>query len=73
MSYALDPSAPPGSVRVVAGTGEPGFEVTVDRTVREHGRTIRQDSFLSRYTAVGPTTIYGPGAKHYDFVLPPAQ
>ena len=70
MSYALDPKAPPGSVRVVTGTGEAGFDVTVDRTVLEHGRVIRKDSFRSHYTPVGPTTIYGPGAKHYDFVLP---
>jgi vancomycin resistance protein YoaR len=73
MSYALDPTAPPGSVRVVAGTGEPGFDVTVYRTVREHGRAIRRDSFFSRYTPVGPTTIYGPGATHYDFVIPPTE
>jgi vancomycin resistance protein YoaR len=70
MSYALDPNAPPGSARVVSGTGESGFDVTVERTVREHGRVLRKDSFFSRYTPVGPTTIYGPGAKHYDFVLP---
>jgi len=70
MSYALDPNAAPGSVRVVSGTGEAGFDVTVDRTVREHGRVIRRDSFASHYIPVGPTTIYGPGAKHYDFVLP---
>src|SRR5207302_10961670 len=33
MSYALDPKAPRGSVRVVSGTGEAGFDVTVSRPV----------------------------------------
>ena len=61
MSYVVDPTAPPHSVRVVSGTQESGFDVSVSRTVYEHGKVLRKDSFTSHYVAVGPTTIYGPG------------
>jgi vancomycin resistance protein YoaR len=60
-SYALDPYAPRGSVRSVAGSNQPGFEVTVERKVYERGKLKRDDRFTSTYVAVGPTTIYGPG------------
>ena len=71
-SYALDPYAPRGSVRTVAGSNQPGFDVTVTRTVREGRRMIRRDSFTSNYVAVGPTRIYGPGSAIPGsyFVLP---
>jgi vancomycin resistance protein YoaR len=61
MSYAYDPSAPPRSVRVVAGSNQRGFDVAVHRTVYEGGEIVRRDSFASSYIAVGPTTIFGPG------------
>jgi vancomycin resistance protein YoaR len=61
-TYALDPAAPPGSVRLVAGSHEEGFDVTVYRTVIQNGKTIRKDSFPSHYIPVGDTEIYGPGA-----------
>jgi vancomycin resistance protein YoaR len=61
MSYAVDPSAPHGSVRVVGGGNSSGFDVTVDRTVYEDGKVLRKDSFPSHYVPDGPTTVYGPG------------
>ena len=60
-TYALDPAAPSGSVRVEAGSHQRGFDVTVERTVTKGGETIRQDSFASHYIPVGDTAIYGPG------------
>ena len=62
MNYAIDPNAPPGSVRVVAGTGELGFDVTVTRRVYDAaGALIRRDVFKSRYIPDSSTTVYGPG------------
>jgi vancomycin resistance protein YoaR len=71
-SYALDPYAPRGSVRTVAGSNQSGFDVTVTRTVREGRRLVRRDTFTSAYVAVGPTRIYGPGSDIPGsyFVLP---
>ena len=71
-SYALDPYAPSGSVRTVAGSNQSGFDVTVTRTVFEGSKRLRKDSFTSSYVAVGPTTIYGPGRSIPGpyFVLP---
>ena len=60
-TYALDPYAPRGSVRTVAGSNQMGFDVTVSRTVRQGGKLVRSDSVTSYYIAVGPTAIYGPG------------
>jgi vancomycin resistance protein YoaR len=60
-TYALDPAAPAGSVRLVTGSHAQGFDVTVYRTVVQRGKTIRKDSFASRYIPVGDTEIYGPG------------
>jgi len=60
-TYAYDPYAPTGSVRTVAGTNQPGFDVTVTREVYAQGKLRRKDSFTSAYIAVGPTAIYGPG------------
>jgi vancomycin resistance protein YoaR len=60
-TYALDPYAPPGSVRTVSGSNQMGFDVTVTRTVFERGEKLRTDSVTSNYIAVGPTSIYGPG------------
>jgi vancomycin resistance protein YoaR len=61
MSYAYNPYAAPGSVQVVSGSGERGFDVDVSRTVTQNGRVLRNDSFASHYIPVGPTTVYGPG------------
>jgi vancomycin resistance protein YoaR len=61
LTYALDPAAPRGSVRVERGSHQQGFDVTVFRTVTEDGKTLRSDSFTSRYIPVGDTAIYGPG------------
>jgi vancomycin resistance protein YoaR len=60
MHYAIDPTAPPHSVSVVAGGG-PGFDVNVHRKVFERGKLIREDDFFTRYTPENPTTVYGPG------------
>jgi hypothetical protein len=72
MSYAVDPSAPHGSVRVVSGSGEMGFDVTVQRTVYARGKVLRRDRFVSTYIPDSPTTVYGPGRRPPGpyFVLP---
>jgi vancomycin resistance protein YoaR len=74
-SYAYDPYAPAGSVRTSSGDHQSGFDVTVSRTVYEHGDVLRKDAFPSRYIAVGPTRIYGPGTNppRVDFTLPPPE
>jgi vancomycin resistance protein YoaR len=71
-SYAVDPSAPRGSVRVESGSGRSGFDVTVERTVYERGKLLRRGKFPSRYIPEGPTYIYGPGRTPPGpyFVLP---
>jgi vancomycin resistance protein YoaR len=62
MNYAIDPNAPSGSAKVVAGTGELGFDVVVDRTVyTRSGKKLRSDVFKSHYIPDSPTTVYGPG------------
>jgi vancomycin resistance protein YoaR len=64
MNYAVDPNAPRGSVKVVSGTGEKGFDVSVTRTVyNAHGKQLRHDLFRSHYIPDSPTTVYGPGKK----------
>jgi vancomycin resistance protein YoaR len=60
LQYAVDPSAPPNSVRTAAGGG-PGFDVSVHRKVFERGKLIREDDFFTRYVPQNPTAIYGPG------------
>jgi len=62
MNYAIDPNAPRGSVKVVAGTGEKGFDVSVTRKVYDaSGKELRHDVFKSHYIPDSPTTVYGPG------------
>jgi vancomycin resistance protein YoaR len=62
MNYAVDPRAPPGSVKVVAGTGEQGFDVTVGRKVYDaQGKLLQSNTFRSHYIPDSPTTVYGPG------------
>ena len=64
MNYAVDPRAPRGSVKVVAGTGEQGFDVTVGRKVYDaHGKLLRSNTFRSHYIPDSPTTVYGPGKR----------
>jgi vancomycin resistance protein YoaR len=64
MNYAVDPNAPRGSVKVVSGTGEQGFDVTVNRTVYDaRGKVLRHDVFRSHYIPDSPTTVYGPGKR----------
>jgi vancomycin resistance protein YoaR len=62
LQYAVDPSAPPNSVRTAAGGG-PGFDVNVHRKVYERRKLIREDDFFTRYVPQNPTAIYGPGRK----------
>lgn len=62
LQYAVDPAAPPNSLRRAAGGG-PGFDVNVHRKVYERGRLIREDDFFTRYVPQNPTAIYGPGRK----------
>jgi vancomycin resistance protein YoaR len=72
-AYAYDPYAPAGSIRTSEGSNEAGFDVTVHRTVYQGDDVLRRDAFLSRYIAVGPTVVYGPGTDppRIDFTLPP--
>jgi vancomycin resistance protein YoaR len=74
-SYAYDPYAPAGSIRTSEGSNEAGFDVTVHRTVYQGDEVLRRDAFLSRYIAVGPTVVYGPGTNppRIDFTLPPPE
>ena len=60
LQYAVDPGAPPNSVRTAAGGG-PGFDVNVHRTVYQKGKVLREDDFFTRYVPQNPTAIYGPG------------
>ena len=60
LQYAVDPSAPPNSVRTAEGGG-PGFDVNVHRTVYQRGKVLREDDFFTRYVPQNPTAIYGPG------------
>lgn len=60
LQYAVDPSAPPRSVRTAAGGG-PGFDVNVHRKVLQKGKLLREDDFFTRYVPQNPTAIYGPG------------
>jgi hypothetical protein len=61
LTYALDPAAPRGSMRVERGSHQSGFDVTVYRRVEKGGDVLRRDAFKSRYIPVGDTAIYGPG------------
>jgi vancomycin resistance protein YoaR len=62
MNYAVDTRAPHGSVKVVKGTGELGFDITVTRTVYDAaGKKLRHDVFKSHYIPDSDTTVYGPG------------
>jgi vancomycin resistance protein YoaR len=62
MNYAVDPNAPPGSVKVVPGTGEQGFDITVTRKVYDRsGKLLENNVFKSHYIPDSPTTVYGPG------------
>jgi vancomycin resistance protein YoaR len=62
MNYAIDPNAPRGSVKVVEGTGEQGFDVEVTRKVYDRdGKLLRKDLFKSHYIPDSPTKVYGPG------------
>jgi vancomycin resistance protein YoaR len=60
LQYAVDPSAPPRSLRTASGGG-PGFDVNVHRKVFQKGKLIREDDFFTRYVPQNPTAIYGPG------------
>jgi vancomycin resistance protein YoaR len=72
LQYAVDPSAPPRSVRTVPGGG-PGFDVTVYRKVIQDGKVIRKDDFFTRYVPQNPTAVYGPGRTPPGpyFTIPP--
>jgi vancomycin resistance protein YoaR len=74
-AYAYDPYGPAGSIRTSEGSNEAGFDVTVHRTVYQGDEVLRRDAFLSRYIAVGPTVVYGPGTNppRIDFTLPPPE
>jgi vancomycin resistance protein YoaR len=62
MNYAVDPTAPRGSVKVVKGTGEQGFDIEVWRRVYDrNGKLLRKNVFKSHYIPDSPTTVYGPG------------
>ncbi len=73
LAYAVDPNAPRNSVKVVPGTGELGFDVSVTREVyATSGKEIRHDVFKSHYIPDSSTAVYGPGRTPPGpyFVLP---
>jgi vancomycin resistance protein YoaR len=73
LSYAVDPNAPPNSVRVVPGTGELGFDVVVTRDVyTKAGKLLRHNVFKSHYIPDSSTAVYGPGRRPPGpyFVIP---
>ena len=73
LNYAVDLRAAPNSVRVVPGSGELGFDITVTRTVyNKAGKVLRHNTFKSRYIPDSSTAIYGPGKRPPGpyFVLP---
>ena len=73
LSYAVDPNARPKSVKVVPGTGELGFDVSVTREVyAKSGKELRHDVFRSHYIPDSSTAVYGPGRTPPGpyFVLP---
>ncbi|HZO34321.1 MAG TPA: VanW family protein [Gaiellaceae bacterium] len=73
LAYAVDPNAKPNSVRVVPGTGELGFDVTVTRDVyTKANKLLRHDVFKSHYIPDSSTAVYGPGRTPPGpyFVLP---
>jgi vancomycin resistance protein YoaR len=61
LTYALDPAAPRGLVRIERGDYQQGFDVTAYRKVVRGGKVLRKDSVTSNYIPVGDTAIYGPG------------
>jgi vancomycin resistance protein YoaR len=62
MNYAVDPRAPRGSVKVVPGTGEKGFDIEVTRKVWDaDGKLLQDNVFKSHYIPDSSTTVYGPG------------
>jgi vancomycin resistance protein YoaR len=61
LTYALDPAAPRGSVRMERGDHQSGFDITVYRRVTKGGEVLLRDAFTSRYIPVGDTAVYGPG------------
>ena len=63
MNYAVDPNAPRGSVKVVKGTGEQGFDIDgrPQGLRRATGSCCAATRFKSHYIPDSPTTVYGPG------------
>ena len=61
LTYALDPAAPRGSMRMERGERQSGFDITVYRTVTKGGEVLLRDAFTSKYIPVGDTAVYGPG------------
>ena len=63
MNYAVDPSAPRGSVKVVARHGREGLRRhrSTARSTTADGKLLRSDTFRSHYIPDSPTTVYGPG------------
>ena len=49
-------------MKVVPGSGELGFDVTVTRDVyTRDGKLLRHNVFKSHYIPDSPTAVYGPG------------
>jgi vancomycin resistance protein YoaR len=63
LTYALDPAAPRGSMRMERGDHQSGFDITVHRTVTKGGEVLLRDAFTSEYIPVGDTAVYGPGSQ----------
>jgi len=60
MYYEDSPELPAGEERIVESAAE-GFDVTINRTVYDHGKQILQDSFYSSFAPQRNTTLRGTG------------
>jgi vancomycin resistance protein YoaR len=56
-NWTRPPLAFPTGARVAGATGEDGFDITIDRTVSEHGKVLRRDTFASHYAPAGATIV----------------
>jgi vancomycin resistance protein YoaR len=60
MYYEDSPELPAGEERIVETAAE-GFDVTINRSVYDHGKLILQDSFYSSFAPQRNTTLRGTG------------
>ena len=62
MIYTESPELPLGQERVVE-SAQDGFDVRIDRTVRDDGKVILQDAVFSSFAPSRNTTLRGTGTE----------